>query len=528
MTVWKQYAGRICLVVFVIIVVAIVLAIVIARRRTTAASTSSIEPSVPPLARPSPTADRHALLGIKNKLKSSMRAPREELPAYMEPILYPEQTITNRVHFAPSLDETVEDGVEEIADQLYTVETGTILMGDDENWGEEIAEVEYQEGEDGANHENIDYRNIGHGDTDYPVADDDCYQGDEVDMARNDVENDDDAQIGELQWSAAAVNPEHEEADVQTGEMGWATGGEVPAPALALEREPLYNEIDGQQPSLLPHGWIEEVDVPIDYTLDDLAYAARYQSGLSNREAIVVEAGLEPGEYVRCGDHFVQVRPVHKDIMSANTMLAAQAALASPVFESLPEDYKQFMKHLATTPMIPSAPAVPLTTAGSDVSFAAPTPTIIPLRPKGRYNLITPGSTVESEPRMIKPGRKVSIGEAACRRALENMFGLPFPCDRPDWLRNPETGHNLELDCYNSTLELAVEYNGRQHYEEVGAFHKSKFDYLEQLRRDVFKLWVCERRGIWLIIVPYTVSPTDIPDFIYSHLGEKHIRQMRR
>ena len=44
-----------------------------------------------------------------------------------------------------------------------------------------------------------------------------------------------------------------------------------------------------------------------------------------------------------------------------------------------------------------------------------------------------------------------SKGEIECRRYLETIFQVPFPKARPDFLKNPVTGNNLELDCFNPT-----------------------------------------------------------------------------
>jgi len=68
---------------------------------------------------------------------------------------------------------------------------------------------------------------------------------------------------------------------------------------------------------------------------------------------------------------------------------------------------------------------------------------------------------------------KDSKGELECRRVLQETFKKPFHKDRPDFLRNPVTGgnFNLELDCYNPELKLAVEYSGQQHYKYIPFFH---------------------------------------------------------
>jgi hypothetical protein len=113
--------------------------------------------------------------------------------------------------------------------------------------------------------------------------------------------------------------------------------------------------------------------------------------------------------------------------------------------------------------------------------------------------------------------RRISKGELKCKETLEKLTGKSFPTIRPDWLKNPETGENLELDGYNEELRIAFEYNGRQHYED-GHFNMGGYETIQQWRRDQFKRQVCAMYGIHLIIIPYTVPITDIPDFILSNL----------
>jgi hypothetical protein len=71
---------------------------------------------------------------------------------------------------------------------------------------------------------------------------------------------------------------------------------------------------------------------------------------------------------------------------------------------------------------------------------------------------------------------------------------------------NPVTGsrHNLELDCYNDQLRLAVEYNGAQHYKYIPYFHKNKEAFYNQKYRDELKRLRCKELGIVLIDIPYT------------------------
>ena len=115
--------------------------------------------------------------------------------------------------------------------------------------------------------------------------------------------------------------------------------------------------------------------------------------------------------------------------------------------------------------------------------------------------------------------RKESSGEIECKRVLESIFQQPFPKARPDFLSNDITGgNNLELDCFNRDLSIAVEYNGRQHYEYIPYFHKTKDAFYNQKYRDAMKKRLCEENGISLIIVPYTVKVENIRSFIRNEL----------
>ena len=117
---------------------------------------------------------------------------------------------------------------------------------------------------------------------------------------------------------------------------------------------------------------------------------------------------------------------------------------------------------------------------------------------------------------------KDSKGETECRRVLQEIFNMPFPKARPDILNNPVTGgnHNLELDCYNSRLKLAVEYNGRQHYEYTPFFHRNKEHFMNQKYRDELKRRMCRDNGITLIEVPYTVKNENISNYLVQKIKE--------
>ena len=125
-----------------------------------------------------------------------------------------------------------------------------------------------------------------------------------------------------------------------------------------------------------------------------------------------------------------------------------------------------------------------------------------------------------------KPKRGDSKGELECRRVLENLFDKPFNKARPNFLRNHVTGgkNNLELDCFNQELRLAVEYDGEGHAKYIPYFHKNYEAFLNQKYRDDMKNRICRDEGIYLIRVPHTVKLYDIEDYIKKELKDYYRR----
>lgn len=111
-----------------------------------------------------------------------------------------------------------------------------------------------------------------------------------------------------------------------------------------------------------------------------------------------------------------------------------------------------------------------------------------------------------------------SRGEAVVASWLRtNMPDVVFRKVRPDWLRNPRTGQNLELDFYCDDLQLGIEVQGDQHYKYVPAFHRRGVrDFQSQCARDTLKRKLCRTRGVALVEVPGWV--TLLPEQLDSHL----------
>lgn len=121
-----------------------------------------------------------------------------------------------------------------------------------------------------------------------------------------------------------------------------------------------------------------------------------------------------------------------------------------------------------------------------------------------------------------QPKKKVNKTEEICRDIFEKIFKKKFPSVRPVFLKNPVTGHNLELDGYCEELKLAFEYDGVQHAEFNKHFHKRPNEFIYQIKKDDFKSKKCKIEGIDLIRIPHYIHKESLEDYI-----KKEIRRIR-
>lgn len=143
------------------------------------------------------------------------------------------------------------------------------------------------------------------------------------------------------------------------------------------------------------------------------------------------------------------------------------------------------------------------------------TPDIIDFNPNEEFD-----NSIEIENINVSGGKFCSKGEKICRATIEKIYEVPFLNKRPHFLKNPKTGHNLELDCYNEELKIAVEYNGLQHYKWPNYFHKNIDEFYDQIEKDEYKKIMCESEGVYLIIVPYNILHKNIPSYILGNLPD--------
>jgi len=99
-----------------------------------------------------------------------------------------------------------------------------------------------------------------------------------------------------------------------------------------------------------------------------------------------------------------------------------------------------------------------------------------------------------------------SRSEKECRTIFEDVLLEKFPTKRPKFLKG------LELNEYNPDLQIAFEYNGKQHYEHVEFFHKGKVsNFKAQLARDQKKYEICAQKYSYQ-------KPEELRNFILKRL----------
>jgi len=93
--------------------------------------------------------------------------------------------------------------------------------------------------------------------------------------------------------------------------------------------------------------------------------------------------------------------------------------------------------------------------------------------------------------------------ERLCREIFQSFMGYNFPKKRPEFLQG------LELDGFCKELNLAFEYQGRQHYEDIPFFHRTENSFEELQERDQLKKELCQKNGITLIEILHTYDHRD-------------------
>jgi hypothetical protein len=136
------------------------------------------------------------------------------------------------------------------------------------------------------------------------------------------------------------------------------------------------------------------------------------------------------------------------------------------------------------------------------------------------------GHIWDATPNKIKQGRwcpycSTGFSERVCRKYFEIIFNKKFPKKKYSWLINT-SGNKMELDGYCDELNLAFEYQGRQHYESIAFRRYSKlFDKLK--KDDDLKQKQCKANNVTLITIPYSVELKNMQKYIVEECKKKSI-----
>lgn len=111
------------------------------------------------------------------------------------------------------------------------------------------------------------------------------------------------------------------------------------------------------------------------------------------------------------------------------------------------------------------------------------------------------------------------ISEAICRTTFQQIFKKQFPKKRPEWLKN-QKGNIMELDGFCSSLKIAFEYNGEQHYQ-TNFFVKDAAALEFRKSSDDLKKDLCLRNNVFLVVISYKDNLTELPSLIERELSLK-------
>ena len=97
-----------------------------------------------------------------------------------------------------------------------------------------------------------------------------------------------------------------------------------------------------------------------------------------------------------------------------------------------------------------------------------------------------------------------SVSSLACFDLFSKVLEEDYILEKKfEGLVNPMTGYSLRIDCYFPKSNIAIEYNGIQHYKYIPFFHSERNTLEYQQYKDFLKEEYCRENKIELIVFNY-------------------------
>lgn len=111
-----------------------------------------------------------------------------------------------------------------------------------------------------------------------------------------------------------------------------------------------------------------------------------------------------------------------------------------------------------------------------------------------------------------------SNGEKMCAKICREIFGDEEALYnyRDVVFANCDTGRALEFDIFYPARKIAIEFDGRQHFENVAVFGNKQSS---QAARDHNKRIMAQRKGVHLVSIPYTYDENKCREFLRKALS---------
>lgn len=120
----------------------------------------------------------------------------------------------------------------------------------------------------------------------------------------------------------------------------------------------------------------------------------------------------------------------------------------------------------------------------------------------------------------------LSVKANLLRRILYLLFGDEnIESEKTwSWLKNDKTQKNLYVDFYIDKFNLAIEYDGIQHYKMYTSFHRTEQDFIDSCARDRLKDKLLKQHKIDLVRIPYTLKlcEKNVNNLVISNLLSKN------